>query len=319
MHPATIQVENSFTAPAAAGHESKQQFSLHKMQFLDLALLSPVLKSFVAGSLSGTCSTILFQPLDLVKTRLQTRSLPVSGGGADGMLAIFEQVVRRDNIQGLWRGMAPSMYRCVPGVGLYFSSLHSLKTALCEEGRPLGAVQAVLLGVAARTISGVTMIPMTVVKTRYESDVYRYRGVVEAVRTIYSKEGARGLTCGLLPTLLRDAPFSGLYLMFYTQIKYKIPEDYREGPLSSACHFSCGVISGLLASAITQPFDVVKTKMQLYPDKFSSLLQVVIYVRKKYGYKGYFKGLVPRMLRRTLMAAMAWTVYENMMQTLKLK
>ncbi|KAA0196135.1 hypothetical protein HAZT_HAZT003544 [Hyalella azteca] len=213
----------------------------------------------------------------------------VSGGGADGMLAIFEQVVRRDNIQGLWRGMAPSMYRCVPGVGLYFSSLHSLKTALCEEGRPLGAVQAVLLGVAARTISGVTMIPMTVVKTRYESDVYRYRGVVEAVRTIYSKEGARGLTCGLLPTLLRDAPFSGLYLMFYTQIKYKIPE-------------------GLLASAITQPFDVVKTKMQLYPDKFSSLLQVVIYVRKKYGYKGYFKGLVPRMLRRTLMAAMAWTV-----------
>lgn len=33
--------------------------------------------------------------------------------------------------------------------------------------------------------------------------------------------------------------------------------------------------------------------------------------QQKYGIQGYFKGLVPRMLRRTLMAAMAWTVYEQ--------
>lgn len=57
----------------------------------------------------------------------------------------------------------------------------------------------------------------------FQSGVYGYSGVGEAVRTIYSKEGARGLTCGLLPTLLRDAPFSGLYLLFYTQIKLRIP------------------------------------------------------------------------------------------------
>ena len=35
-------------------------------------LQSPVVKSFLAGSFSGTCSTIIFQPLDLVKTRLQS-------------------------------------------------------------------------------------------------------------------------------------------------------------------------------------------------------------------------------------------------------
>ena len=66
-----------------------------------------------------------------------------------------------------------------------------------------------------------------------------------------------------------------------------------------------------MASGVTQPFDVLKTKMQLYPDKFDNILQAAIYVRKKYGPKGYFKGLVPRMMRRTLMAAMAWTVYEQ--------
>lgn len=34
--------------------------------------LHPVIKAFLCGSISGTCSTLLFQPLDLLKTRLQT-------------------------------------------------------------------------------------------------------------------------------------------------------------------------------------------------------------------------------------------------------
>ncbi|RXG73679.1 Solute carrier family 25 member 38, partial [Armadillidium vulgare] len=135
--------------------------------------------------------------------------------------------------------------------------------------------------------------------------------VVEAIKTIYSKEGAKGFSCGLLPTLLRDAPFSGLYLMFYTQTKKMLPQELMGGDLAVPMHFSCGVTAGILASGVTQPFDVLKTKMQLYPDKFNNVYQVIVYVRKKYGPKGYFKGLVPRMIRRTLMAAMAWTVYEQ--------
>uniref|UniRef100_A0A3B3DDC0 Uncharacterized protein n=1 Tax=Oryzias melastigma TaxID=30732 RepID=A0A3B3DDC0_ORYME len=39
---------------------------------MELATAHPALKAFMCGSLSGTCSTLLFQPLDLVKTRLQT-------------------------------------------------------------------------------------------------------------------------------------------------------------------------------------------------------------------------------------------------------
>ena len=116
------------------------------------------------------------------------------------------------------------MFRCVPGVGLYFGSMNALKAATLRDGNTsLGPVQSVLIGAGARTISGVLMIPMTVVKTRYESGVYSYSGVGNAVRTIYVNEGVKGLTCGLIPTLLRDAPFSGLYLMFYTQLKIRFP------------------------------------------------------------------------------------------------
>lgn len=38
-----------------------------------------------------------------------------------------------------------------------------------------------------------------------------------------------------------------------------------------------------------------------------------------FGLVGFFRGGVPRALRRTLMAAMAWTVYEQMMEKMGLK
>ena len=45
------------------------------MSAMDFAM-NPVMKAFLAGSLSGTASTLLFQPLDLVKTRVQQTSGP---------------------------------------------------------------------------------------------------------------------------------------------------------------------------------------------------------------------------------------------------
>lgn len=41
-------------------------------QYCLVLQLHPVIKAFLCGSISGTCSTLLFQPLDLLKTRLQT-------------------------------------------------------------------------------------------------------------------------------------------------------------------------------------------------------------------------------------------------------
>lgn len=172
------------------------------------------------------------------------------------------------------------------------------------------------------------MIPITVIKTRFESGIYNYHRISQALAQIYSKEGIRGLCCGLVPTLVRDAPFSGLYLMFYTQLKQLLAmnrhSDTAGGSslhpiVASTAHFSCGVTAGILASMVTHPADVIKTRMQLDPIKNHSVRATVVRVFRDTGVRGFMVGLAPRMLRRTLMSALAWTVYEEIMRQLGLK
>ena len=116
-----------------------------------------------------------------------------------------------------------------------------------------------------RTVAGCIMIPFTVIKTRFESPNFHYSSTVSALRQILRTEGLRGLTRGLGATLVRDVPFSGLYLMFYEHLKSITPDDVKQTHGSSA-HFVCGMTAGVLASLVTQPADVIKTRLQLSPD-----------------------------------------------------
>ena len=73
----------------------------------------------------------------------------------------------------------------------------------------------------ARTIAGCAMIPITVLKTRFESGHFNYTKMSSALIDIYSHEGLRGLSCGLVPTLARDAPYSGIRKIDFTTFSGK--------------------------------------------------------------------------------------------------
>lgn len=286
---------------------------------MELSLAYPALKAFMCGSLSGTCSTLLFQPLDLVKTRLQTLHNSTQPGSARvGMVTELLSVVRTEKLLGLWKGVSPSFVRTIPGVGIYFSTYYTLKQRCLGEGPP-GAWGAVLLGAGARCVAGVVMLPVTVVKTRFESGKYNYVSVAGALRSVCQKEGPRALFSGLIATLLRDAPFSGIYLLFYSQAKRALPQEVSSSPSAPLANFSCGVLAGILASLLTQPADVVKTHVQVSPQLYQRTTDAIRHIYLDHGVRGFFRGAVPRSLRRTMMAAMAWTVYEQMMSHMGLK
>ena len=45
------------------------------------------------------------------------------------MFGTARHVLATEHVTGLWKGILPSVTRTVPGVGIYFASLHWLKTS----------------------------------------------------------------------------------------------------------------------------------------------------------------------------------------------
>ena len=75
----------------------------------------------------------------------------------------------------------------------------------------------------------------------------------------------RGLFSGLIPTILRDAPNSGLYICIYHSIKPTIMGLSTENhhiPVT-LLNLLTGITAGVTATFITHPFDMIKTQMQL--------------------------------------------------------
>lgn len=78
------------------------------------------------------------------------------------------------------------------------------------------------------------------------------------------KENPRGLFSGLIPTILRDAPNSGLYICIYHTIKPHIMayHDKQNIPIT-LLNLLTGITAGMTATFITHPFDMIKTQMQI--------------------------------------------------------
>ena len=287
---------------------------------------------FVAGLCSGLTSSILLQPADLLKTRVQQSQKTAA------LLPTLKAILSSDNpIRGLWRGTLPSALRTGFGSALYFTSLNALRQTIAQTGPPIALANPndtaktnstsalpklsntanLATGAAARVAAGFVMMPVTVLKVRYESDFYAYRSLVSAGRDILRTEGVRGLFAGFGATAVRDAPYAGLYVLFYEQLKRDLAlfttsggEDRRMS--SSSINFISGGIAAGMATTITNPFDAVKTRLQLMPAKYGNMMRAVKLMIREDGVRSLFGGLGLRISRKALSSALAWTVYEEL-------
>lgn len=85
-------------------------------------------------------------------------------------------------------------------------------------------------------------------------------------------------------------------LSFYDLVKSKLlASGYFKDNL--ATHFLSSLTAGAIATTMTQPLDVLKTRaMNAKPGEFNGLLDIVKYTAKL-GPMGFFKGYVPAFVR----------------------
>ncbi|KAI1001356.1 Mitochondrial glycine transporter [Podosphaera aphanis] len=294
--------------------------------------------SFLAGLGSGISSATLLQPADLLKTRLQQ-------SGSSSLLVIIREISSHPNsLLSFWRGTLPSALRTGFGSAIYFSSLNTLRGHVARSGAgrvalvgheaprhssslpELSNAANLTTGAVARAAAGLVLMPMTVIKVRYESNLYAYRSILGAARDILRTEGVKGFMAGLGATTARDAPYAGLYVLFYEQFKKRfsalsqqtLPDrelpSSMNGPKSASINFGSSMVAAGLATAITNPFDAIKTRIQLQPEVYRNVFCACTKMMHDEGPRSLFDGLALRICRKALSSALAWTFYEEVIR-----
>lgn len=74
------------------------------------------------------------------------------------------------------------------------------------------------------------------------------------------------------------------------------------------------MMAGLFATTVTHPFDLMKTRLQLLPNEYKNLFHSVSLIYGREGLRGFFSGLMPRLLRKPASAAITWALYEEVIK-----
>jgi solute carrier family 25 protein 38 len=173
------------------------------------------------------------------------------------------------------------------------------------------------------------MMPITVLKVRYESNLYSYNSMFSATKGIFQKEGLRGFFAGFGATAVRDGPYAGLYVVFYEQSKRRLSllasrieeksgtsthSSRLSSSTSAGINFVSGVAAAGLGTTVTNPFDAIKTRIQLMPERYGNMVHAARKMFVEDGVRSFFDGLGIRIARKAVSSALAWTVYEELIR-----
>jgi len=299
--------------------------------------MSNATQHLISGAVSGFASSVCLQPFDLLKTRVQQGDGSLSPD-ARKPLRIAANIVRTNGPLGLWRGTTATVLRNVPGVAVYFTGLNYVRTVMAtsqyfssafvqdrapsKHGSTLPKLSPqgnLLAGATTRVTVGVLLNPFTILKARYESSLYAYESLSQAFIPLL-RGGPSQYLRGALPSALRDAPYAGLFVVFYERIKHDMGCLIRPDNtlMTSTLHSLSAASAGAVAVLLTHPFDVVKTKMQVRNEaRYMGLFQTILTIQKQRGFRGFFDGTLLRMSRKVLSSAIGWAVYEGILIVLQ--
>ncbi len=231
-----------------------------------------------------------------------------------GTADAFVKIAKYEGVSSLWSGLSPTLVLALPTTVIYFTSYEQLKHRMW---RSLGPDWAPLTAGALARIWAVTVVsPLELVRTKMQSKKMTFAEVSVAMKTSVRNEGVLSLWRGYTPTLYRDVPFSALYWFCYERLRMLF-----ERPRSFTSTFIAGAVSGTIASAVTLPMDVIKTRRQIElgeaefklhqksPKPKATFLVAKEIVRSQ-GVSGLFAGLTPRVLKVAPACAIMISSYE---------
>jgi len=159
--------------------------------------------------------------------------------------------------------------------------------------------------------------PLDVIKVRLQMQHAGQRGNLVGMGTIFTqlvtREGPRSLYLGLAPALTRSVVYGGLRLGLYEPCKHVC--SYAFGSTNFAFKFASGIIAGALATALTNPMEVLKVRLQMSTSSTSTIGEMRKVLAQE-GLKALWKGVGPAMARAGCLTASQMATYDESKQAL---
>ena len=264
----------------------------------------------------------------------------------------LQKIARNEGISSLWRGLSPTLVMAIPANVIYFTGYDYLRA---HSGSPVyrfvpDTYAPLLAGSIARVAAAAVISPVEMFRTRLQATTSNNHGTgafsetFVGLKKMVHSQGFTSLWRGLTLTMWRDVPFSGIYWWGYEAIRNSLTDlrdpPYqrtrpRSGSRNSENHtstfvdsFIAGAASGAVASVVTTPFDVGKTRRQVLehsdhaPKRLSgagkaalrpeerSMPRFLYHIWCEEGAAGLFKGWAARCLKVAPACAIMISSYE---------
>ncbi|CAA0343539.1 Mitochondrial carrier domain superfamily [Arabidopsis thaliana x Arabidopsis arenosa] len=166
----------------------------------------------LGGVATGAVQSLLLTPVELIKIRLQLQQTK------SGPITLAKSILRRQGLQGLYRGLTITVLRDAPAHGLYFWTYEYVRERLHPGCRKTGQENLrtmLVAGGLAGVASWVACYPLDVVKTRLQQGHGAYEGIADCFRKSVKQEGYTVLWRGLGTAVARAFVVNGAIFAAY--------------------------------------------------------------------------------------------------------
>lgn len=188
---------------------------------------------------------------------------------------------------------------------------------------PLPVVHGLVYAGAAASFAVTVTHPADTVKTRMQLDgelarqggVSRYRSSLDCLLTTARREGLAGLQRGLGTAVIREFALNCVRVGFFEPVLLKL-HDAADGPAPLHKRFAAGIITGCSGALVTNPLDLLKTRMQAggasgagHQHNYRGVLDGASRMLREEGVAGLYKGVGASMVRLSLGSAAQLSSY----------
>lgn len=257
------------------------------------------------GGITGAIEISITYPTEFTKTVMQLYSEKNNMGA----VGVMRDTVKRQGFLGLYKGYSALLLFSVPKNQVRFGTYTFAKENIFTGPSRRDNFLCGIMAGAAEALCVVT--PQETLKTKLIhdklSETPKYKNVFHGVYTISKQSGIGGMYKGAAATFMKQSSNQGVRFVVYTDTASWLSSYIDNKPLRDML---AGMFAGFCSTMFNNPVDVIKTKMQgLDAHKYSGVSDCARKIIAEDGYRGFYKGVVPRLMRVCLDVGLTFSIY----------